>query len=359
MSDLSARYHVVGLTDTGPTDRAVRVTNGADYHNTFGDRTPASAVLYDDVATFLAEGGREVWVTRVPALDAATITAALAATGEPTRGGAVAAPGVPLGVVGRALIAHAAAFGKVALLTGRQDITAEDLAGQIDPLIGIPGSDHAAVFWPWLTITGEHRDRYAPPTGYVAAVRARAHFTAGHARAPGVHSTTERFTALRTPNVPARNEELSERLISPLVTTRNGVQLHGWWSLAGDRGNFAYLDVRDLLNNVAVDLAAAYEKISPHSWDTVPKLIGQITTATKTVLATMSAAGAFTTQPGSFNTAADPGYMFTVTQPAAQPPDRNVIVVRAAVRPHAHANLIGIRVIRVPIHDQFPQEVTA
>lgn len=354
MSTASAAYHIVGRTAAGTIGQTVHVTSGADYHNALGGRTATSAIVYDDVTTFLAEGGRDVYITRVA--DTATpheYAIALDAAGTVSPGAAVAVPELPLGLIGVRLLAHAEAHGKVALLNGRQDDDAQTVAFYTQPLIGRPGSDAAGVFWPWVSITDREtgRSHHRPPTGYVAAVRARAHLAAGYwANPDGRASTAHTLDALRFPNTPARNEELSEQLVSPLVTTREGVQLHGWWSLSGDRANFPYLDTRDLLNNIAAELQDAYETVTAHTWDTVSKNVGQITGLTKSILASAAKGGAFNAKAGPEGTAGDPGYHFTVTLPTPQPPDRNTVTVTVYVRPRTHAVLIGVRTFRVPIH---------
>jgi hypothetical protein len=351
----AARYHVVGTTQKGPVNTAEVFSTGTQYTAMFGERTPESQAVYDDIGSFFAEGGAEVIVTRVPDLTAGTIASALTATGDTTRGAAVATPGVPAADSGPELLEHAQQFGKLALLHAPNDALPAEVAATAASLTGSPGSENAGIFWPWLTL----RDRrQIAPTGYIAAVRARAHLTHGYWKHPaGPASLSRTAHGLRFPNTPASNEELSEQLISPIVTTRDGVELHGWWSLSGDRGNFPYLDTADMLNNLAADLGAAYSGVTRHGWDTVAKLRSQVGAITKGRLASLASAGAFQPKFTPAGTQADPGYLYSITTPDNQPDDRNVITVRVQVRPYTHANLIAVRVFRVPILEPFPQAV--
>lgn len=347
----AARYHVVGLTETGPFNTATLISTGTQYTATFGRLTTGSAPLYNDVGLYFAEGGQEVYITRVPDLAPATVQAALAATGAGTRGAAVAVPGADAAAVGSVVCSHTEEYGKLALLCGGKDSTVAQLAATAQFLKGRPGSSNAAIFWPWVT---RGRTQQAP-TGYVAAARCRAHLEHGYWKHPaGPPSRAVAVTDLRTPNTPARNEELSEQLISPIVTSRDGIVLHGWWSLSGDRANYPYLDTADLINNLAADLGQAYEGVTRHAWDTVPKLRSQVVAITKGRLASLANAGAFKRGLDPSGTQSDPGYLFSVTTPHEQPPDRNVIIVRVAVRPYTHANLISLRVFQVPILEPFP-----
>lgn len=466
----SARYHVAGTTDRGPVGVCPRVTSMSEYELHYGGRTEVSAVVYDDLSVFFAEGGWEARVARVvgpgastgaavlldgagaptvdftfrdpgghsgdasvtvthpgdgtytvalvqgttttgywprlvtpadlvsaaeddptvvvtdllsatpapgnqPAAgttvfsagsdDLASVTvadyrAALDATGGAARGGCVAVPALPIDTVGQDLLEHARQFQKIALLCGTQDAQADSLAASAAAVAALPGSDHAGVFWPYISLPGADRPRHLPPTGYVAAVRARTYATLGYWRQPaGARSTALTISALRFPNTPARNEELGEQWVNPIVTDRTGVQVHGWWSLSPDRANFPYLATRDLLNNIAVDLAAGYASAVNHNWDTMARLTGHVTAVTKGVLGGLAAAGALEAKFYEDGSMQDPGYTFSVTTPEDPPADRNVVEVTVAVRPHRHPNLVGVRVFRVDVRDPLLQEALA
>lgn len=352
----AARYHVIGLTEKGPAGTATLISTGTQYTDTFGGLTALSAAVYNDIGLYFAEGGQEAYVTSVPDLSPATVRNALAATGNQTRGAAVAAPGGTAGALGVVLAQHAEDYGKLALLCGSQDAPVESVAAAAQFLKGRPGSESTGIFWPWVM-----RGRTVQaPTGYVAAVRARNVLEHGYWKHPaGPQSRARTLTGLRPANDVSRNEELSEQLISPIVTTRDGICLHGWWSLSGDRANFAYLDTADMLNNLATDLGNAYENLTRHVWDTVPKLRSQVAAITKGRLASLANAGAFRRVGNPSGTQGDPGYVFSVTLPEVQPPDRNVLIVRVAVRPYTHANLVSVRAFQVPIMEPFPAGVPA
>lgn len=55
---------VTGMSDAGPIDRAIKVTNLQEFVDTYGDRV-AFGYLYDWLDTFFAEGGAEAYVSRV------------------------------------------------------------------------------------------------------------------------------------------------------------------------------------------------------------------------------------------------------------------------------------------------------
>src|ERR1700712_1540645 len=62
--DPNARTFVAGITAKGPTG-AQRVTSLASYVALYGARTSYAGALYDFVQTFFAEGGSELYISRV------------------------------------------------------------------------------------------------------------------------------------------------------------------------------------------------------------------------------------------------------------------------------------------------------
>lgn len=74
----ASTYFAIGLTERGPTDKAVEVLSLADFVREFGPRTTFGA-LYDDIATFFQEGGTRAMLARVvgPAATTGALSAAL------------------------------------------------------------------------------------------------------------------------------------------------------------------------------------------------------------------------------------------------------------------------------------------
>lgn len=64
VSTPGASYFVVGITERGDSTQAVEVLSLADYADKFGSRVSYGAV-YDDLATFFAEGGTRAFVARL------------------------------------------------------------------------------------------------------------------------------------------------------------------------------------------------------------------------------------------------------------------------------------------------------
>ena len=66
---------MVGVTERGPTDRALRVLSLKDYANRYGARSGGS-LLYDSVGAFFSEGGSVLYCSRIANADAAAASKA-------------------------------------------------------------------------------------------------------------------------------------------------------------------------------------------------------------------------------------------------------------------------------------------
>lgn len=461
----SARYHLVGVTERGPVGVAQRVTSIAEYESYFGARVPKSEKTYNDARLFFAEGGAELYVTRVVGPSAtrgfvvltdstlaptvrvelnepgafsarttvqvtdgpgdtfnftvfqdemtrvrftsvvspsdlisrslghplitisdlgsaaaapgnnpvpnatpvplsegiddfvnittASYAAALDATGDGTRGGCVAVPDLPADIIGETLIAHAVEYQKTALLCGEVDTTQAEIQSMAQGLINTDGSDHAGIFWPYLIVPdeGSGGSRYVAPTGYVAAVRARAHTTVGYWQIPaGERAASRIITGLRYPVDTRRNNELSDSYVSGIIVDAGNIKLYNWWSLSPDRANFQYLSVRDELNNIAMDLASEFREFIFSTWDSRGKLLNQISSAAKGILATLADQDAISPRINPVDgSVIDNGYTISVDAPTGAFVEQNTILVRVEVRTPQTAQLIRAEVVRVPL----------
>lgn len=277
---------------------------------------------------------------------------ALNETGEATRGGMVSVVDLPLDVIGEGLIAHAVDFNQVAILTAEVDTTAEEVALDATALHGVEGSDHAMILWPHVVLKDEDSGgfRYVAPAGYGAAARARAHTANGYWQIPaGERSAATAIQGLRFPVDTRLNNLLADSYVSGIIQDAGQVKIYNWWSLSPDRNNFRYLSVRDELNNIAMDLASEFRQFIFSTWDSQGKLLNQISSAAKGVMATLAERDAVSAgiNPTTGETT-DPGYKITVDAPINSN-EQNVVVVRVEVRTPQTAQLIQVEIVRVPL----------
>jgi hypothetical protein len=138
----SGRYFLAGITERGPVDRSVIVRSVADLVRVFGARVTYGAV-YDDVVTFIEEGGGEAVVSRVVPAAGTTVGTLTLSSATPTTVARVDAAnpgawstGVTVEVLAgttagtaRVIVRHAAAPGGIALdannVTGGADLASK------------------------------------------------------------------------------------------------------------------------------------------------------------------------------------------------------------------------------------------
>lgn len=461
----SARYHIVGVTARGPVGVAQRVTSPAEFTSLFGGRSSKSEKMYNEARSFFAEGGAELYVTRVvgpaatkgfviledsaavptvrvelnepgsysaqttiqvtagsgntfnfsvfqegmlkvrmvgiaspadllartlghplikvtdlgstsaapannPAVmatpepmsegvdDFVNITtahyvAAMNAVGDTTRGGAIGVPDLPADIIGEDLLDHAVEYQKVALMAGDLETTQAEIKAIAQTFSTHDGASYGAIFWPYVILPDENNGgaRYVSPTGYAAAARARAHTNTGYWQIPaGERSASNAITGLYTPVDTRRNNDLADAYVSGVIQDAGRVKVYNWWSLSPDRENFQYLSVRDELNNIAMDLASEFREFIFSTWDTKGKLMNQISSAAKGIMATLAERDAVSAK---YNEATgeqiDSGYVINVDAPTGLGAEQNVILVRVEVRTPQTAQLILAEVVRVPL----------
>lgn len=347
----SAGYHVAGVSATGPVGQATAIRSMAEYTRAFGPRTDEAAALHDDLALFFAEGGAEAFVTRVtdptPLNTVAALAAAAASTPTGLVGLAVATPGLAAEEVGEALIAHAAATHRVALLAPARDTTRVGVQAVAGSLSLVAGAENAALLYPWVSTTSRTgTTRVVAPTGYAAAARARAHRLGYWWHPAGVRSAARTLTGQSTYVDREDGWELADHLVSAVAATPTGYQLWGWWSLGSDRANFPHLTTADLLHNVAAGLSVEFSMISAAKWSTVEQTYAQIRAAAATVLHRLAAAGGvLAAADGS-----DPGWRVSTRLNT----ERTAVEVAVDVRPLQYARLVGVHLYRIPLHVPIP-----
>lgn len=400
-----ATYFVAGLTDRGPVGEPVAIRSVAELVTKFGARV-AYGALYDDLATYFAEGGSLAYVSRVvggaatkgaitlldragsavatlkveavspgawstglkvavqagtnagtyrlvvtwgdvqverfdnlatpaaavtaaassewvritnlasataapnnqPAILAATalsagsddrasvdaddVATAVAAFADYLGDGVVAAPGFPGEVYGPALIAHAKATRRLALLAGPADETVAEAIDAAESLISGDG-EFAGYFWPRIVIPDANTTRAISPEGYVAGVRARTLKTEGPWRVPAGEAAIARWVVgTVVPVSKTDGDLLDEAQVSAIRPNIAGTtRLYGWRSLSDELQVFPLLNARDVLNYLTVACEAALEPFVFRTIDSDGLLLGQVESTLVGVLDPVRAAG--------------------------------------------------------------------
>jgi hypothetical protein len=174
-----------GTTTSGPTDTAVRVTSMADFINHFGARPTTDPSFYDGVEAHFREGGSEVWVAKLGGTTAADFDAALALFRKDYGPGQVALPGQTSADAHTALLAHAEANARHALLDAPDTGVIADLQTASDDA-GDANRESGSMYAPFMRIPGvtPGTTRKIAPSMVVAALMAQADTTGNPNVAP-------------------------------------------------------------------------------------------------------------------------------------------------------------------------------
>lgn len=311
-------------------------------------------------ATTAAPGNNPVTRTATPLSagtdDRATVTAAtmieaLERAGRELGGSAVAVPGYSVDVIGEALLAHAAEYEKVALMSFDAATTLEE-ALATEPVGDLTNGSYGAVIFPHVIVPDGNGTRTISPEGYAAAARARAHASTGFWQAPpGDRAIARWIVGTTAPLSIVDIENLDEHNINGIVTMANRPRLYGWNSLSEDRDAFALLSTRDTLNNIAARLRVELEEFVFTTIDGKGHLLAKVESAATGVLANVAAAGGFYPQYVN-NERVDPGYSVTAdeTLNTSSSLANNEVRVGVGVRLSPMAKLIRVEIIKVPLN---------
>jgi hypothetical protein len=275
----------------------------------------------------------------------------LAGVSVDIEGSAVAVPGYTADSIGVALIAHAKATGKIALLAPGVDATPESVGVMGRALITADGS-YGGLFYPHIVVPDGAGTRTLSPEGYVAAVRSRAHTDVGFWQAaPGQRAVTRWVLGTSVGVDKTTNNLLAESQVNGLVTVGGRVRLYGWASLSTDKANFALLSARDTLNNITASLRVALEPYVFANVDSKGHLLSAVEAAAYGVLDPIAVAGGFFARLDPDGEQIDPGYRVIVdeTLNTSSSLANNEVRLSVAVRLSPVAALISVEIIKVAL----------
>lgn len=259
--------------------------------------------------------------------------------------GSVAIPGVG-STVHAALISHAAAHRRVALLSETETASKATLVSTADGL----NSEFAGLFAPWVQIASPTGSRYTSPEGYVAAVRNRAHTEVGPWRAPaGQIAIARSVIGLKYEYTRDEGNELDAAKVSVIRNINNSVRLYGWRSLSDDTANYALLTGRDLLNFVVVASEAKLEQFVFQTIDGKGHLLAAIGGTMAGVLEPIRAAGGVFEKYDGAGDLVDPGYIVETgsTVNTLENLANNEVKARVSLRPSPTAAMISVTIVKV------------
>lgn len=259
--------------------------------------------------------------------------------------GSVAIPGVGTSVHS-ALINHASANRRIALLSHNETATATDLKTTAAAL----NSEYAGLFAPWVQISTPIGTKFTSPEGYVAAVRNRAHIEAGPWRAPaGQIAVARSVIGLKYEYDRTVGDDLDFNKVSAIRRINNTVRLYGWRSLSSDVSNYALLIGRDTLNSLVWASESRLEQYVFQTVDGKGQLLSAINGTLVGILEPIRQAGGLYERFADNGDLIDPGYLVETgsTVNTIENLANNEVKARVSVRVSPSAALISVTIVKV------------
>lgn len=231
-------------------------------------------------------------------------------------GGAVAAPGYASLATHQALIAHANAYNRFALLSsGDEDQTPTAAAAAATALAtaATQNMEHAAMYYPWVTIPYGSGTLNVSPEGYVAGVRARVHVEAGQWQPyAGAASSGVFVNGVVTSLGRTQNNTLDAARVNAIRVINGTVRAYGARSLSTDVDNFKYASIQETLNRIVIESQNVLEELVFSPIDGRRAIYGRIKAALTGVMEPLRTADALFASTDSSGQPTDSGYAIIV-----------------------------------------------
>ena len=194
-----------------------------------------------------------------------------------------------------ALIAHANANNRIAILhTGVAD-TAASAIEKAEDLQAEDNTEHAAIYHPWVDVPTDIPGvtRRIPPDGYVAAKRALAHNQGGsHIPAAGLISAGRFIVGTASDINKTVGDQLDLANVNAIRIIQNSIRIYGARSLSLDEENFRYITTQDIVNTVVVEAQRSLEDLVFSVIDGRDTIFSAVTSRLIAILAPLREQGA-------------------------------------------------------------------
>jgi len=157
-----------------------------------------------------------------------------------------------VGQIHAALVAHAAANNRFALLAGESSDSATTAKSYAADVTSADNAEYAAYFFPYVKMVNDAGTTLTiSPEGYVAAKRAVAHNTVGSwAAYAGAISESKFITGLSASVNSETGDDLDDNKVNALRVINGRVRVYGARSLSSDEDNYRFTTAREMLNYV-------------------------------------------------------------------------------------------------------------
>lgn len=280
----------------------------------------ARAYVYDAVVgagsglpaagTYAFSGG-----TNGSTLIDADYTAALGAFVKTLGTGAVCIPGSTGNSVWTALMGHAKANNRIALLGFDKEDTVAGAISDAASLASSDGAEFSAWYYPWVRIVRDGVASTIPCEGYVAAKRAKTHNELGSWNPyAGVRTNSDFVTGTYATITSAQADALNDGGVNPIRVIAGDVRIYGARSASSDTDNYRFINSREVVNYVVSESESVLEDLVFSVIDGRGSLFGAVMAALTSVVAPLAQAGGLYPLYNSAGKLVDSGYKVTVNE---------------------------------------------
>ena len=210
--------------------------------------------------------------------------------------------------INAALIAHANQYNRVAIVHAAEG---GDGAAEATALTSETGSEHGALYYPWVYIPTEVSGvtKLIPPDGYAAGKRALAHNQTGpHQPAAGLISAARFVSGVEVDVNRTVGDSLDSSYVNAIRIIANTVRIYGARSLSTDTDNFRFITTQDTVNSVVAEANASMEDLIFSVVDGRGGLFSSIEGRLTGICERMKALGALYEASDANGKLIDPGY---------------------------------------------------
>jgi phage tail sheath protein FI len=209
--------------------------------------------------------------------------------------GAVVCPENSSDDVRDALVAHANAYSRVALLFVPEATSLDNVKAAALEVQALDGAEHAAMYYPWVEVPTSTPGvtRFIPPVGYVAGKRAAAHNQTGpQLPGAGLISVAKFVTGTKVDIDKTTGNDLDETFVNAIRIIQNTVRIYGARSCSVDTDNFRYITQQDVVNTIVTECYRSIEDVVFSSIDGRNTIFANIESRLISILSVMRGIGA-------------------------------------------------------------------
>lgn len=229
--------------------------------------------------------------------------------------GAVCMPGKTGNTIWSALIAHAKANSRTALLGFDRDDEPSDVISDAATLADTAGAEFAAWYYPWVKVERNGLTVSIPCEGYVAGKRAKLHNEVGPWAAYAGTNTNGEFVKGTFRSITSDEaNDLNDGYVNPIRVINGDVRVYGARSASSDVENYRFINAKEIVNYVVSQAETRLERLVFSIIDGRGTLFGEVKATLVNILDPLAQAGALYPMYADNGRLIDPGYKVTVNE---------------------------------------------